>query len=149
LVVAILERQALDLSAVLIKSLEISDMIVRSREVADYLYWKERMAGDPEVQAAIARLEREKERFRECERFGHFHPDYREALEAARRAQEDLERLPAAAAFKRAEEELDDLLYTVAKTIAGAVSESVKVPTNGLIAEEGCCGGGRCGGRGG
>lgn len=144
---AILERQALDMSAILIKSSEISDMIARSREVADYLYWKERLAEDADVQKAIARLGREKERFSECERFGHFHPDYHRALEAARKAQEDLERLPVAAAFKRAEDALDDLLYTVAKTIAGAVSDSVKVPGNHVIEEGGCCSGGSCGGR--
>jgi cell fate (sporulation/competence/biofilm development) regulator YlbF (YheA/YmcA/DUF963 family) len=143
---SVLEKQALDMSALLLHAYDLSDLIKRSAEMADYLYWKQAMESDPAVQEAVRQFARKKEKLEECERFGRFHPDYRTALEEAEQAREQLNRFECVREFRRAEEALDDLLYTVATTIARAVSDSVKVPSNRLPDVRGCGAGGACSG---
>lgn len=145
---SVLERKTWDMSAILLGAYELSDYISRSELIADYLYWKQALARDEAAQAAIKQLERKKERFEECQRFGHFHPNYHEALEEAQRAQAAVDEFDTVREFKRAEEALDELLYDVSKMVAHAVSESIKVPTNKLLPDSGGCGsGGSCSGK--
>jgi cell fate (sporulation/competence/biofilm development) regulator YlbF (YheA/YmcA/DUF963 family) len=145
---SVMEKATLDMSALLLHSYELGDMILASREVADYLHWKQEMAKDEEVQSFIKKLDRQKVLFEECQRFGHFHPDYHKAMEAVRLVQEDLDALPSIRGFKEAEEKLDDLLYAVSETIARSVSDTIKVPTNKLLPESGgCSSGGSCSGK--
>lgn len=145
---SVLERQALDFSLLLIKAAELGDALMRSVEVANYLYWKDRMDSDPEALAMKRKLARAKERFEECERFGHFHPNYHEALDEVRNVEAESEQVEAIREFKRAEKALDELLYDISVTIAHAVSESVKVPGNDPLpvgcGTGGCGSGGNC-----
>lgn len=144
---SILEHQALDTAAILMGANDLGDLINNSVQMADYLYWKEAVAQDPEVPALVARLERRKEQFAECERFGHYHPEYHKALEAVRESESELERIHAVSMYKQAEKQLDELLYDVSKQIAHAVSESIKVPSNDPLPHGGGCGsGGSCSG---
>lgn len=138
-----LDTRTLDMSAVLMQAYEIGDLINISEEVTRYLYWKDRVENDPEVQRQMRRFAREKERFEECERFGRFHPDYHAAVDAAKEAQAELDQLEAVRNFKEAEEALDDLLHSISETIAYAVSETIKVPSNKLLPSSGC-GSGNC-----
>lgn len=143
-----MEKQAIDMSAILLQAYELSDLIEHSAEMADYLYWKQRIDEDEAVKEAVKNLEKQKQLFEECQRFGHFHPDYHAALDAAKQAQEQIDSIETVQQFKRAEDGLDDLLYTVSKTIAHAVSEVIKVPSNKLQPERGGCGsGGSCSGK--
>lgn len=144
---SVLEKQALDMSALLLHAYELSDLIKRSAEMADYLYWKQAMESDPDVRKARRRLAEKKEKLEECERFGRYHPDYQTAREEAEQAREQLERFECVREFLRAEEALDDLLHTVATTIARAVSDSIKVPSNRMPDVRGCGAGGACSGR--
>lgn len=138
------EPRTLDMAQLLLQAYEVGDMINSSAEVADYLYWKQVMERDPAVQEAVRRFAKTKERFEDCQRFGHFHPDYHAAMEEMKRAQAELDRIEAVARFKQAEERLDDLLYTISETIAHSVSESIKVPSNNPLPTKGC-GSGGCG----
>jgi len=143
---SVIERQALDFSLLLSKAADLGDALMRSVEVSDYLYWKDRMAGDADAQQMLRRLSQAKERFEECERFGHFHPNYHEALDAVRAAETESEQVESIRMFKQAEKALDELLYDVSVTIAHAVSESVKVPSNDPLPKDGGgCGSGGCG----
>ncbi|AVF27005.1 hypothetical protein ERICIV_02863 [Paenibacillus larvae subsp. larvae] len=149
---AMTEVNSLDMSAVLLHAYDVGDLINASTEVADYLYWKKKMEQDEEVQKLVCLFIQKKERFEECERFGHFHPDYHAALEEVQRVQDALDRLEPFHKFKEAEFRLDDLLYTVSKTIAEAVSDSIKVPSDiASLAEAsgcaGCASGGSCSGK--
>lgn len=141
---------SLDMSAVLLRSYELGDLIKASKEAADYLYWKQQVEQSPEAGEWIQKLQQKKQLFEECRRFGHFHPDYHAALDEVKRVQEQLDAIDCVKRFKEAEDRLDDLLYEVSATIAGSVSESIKVPANKLLPESegsGCsagCGGG-CG----
>ncbi|HZG78523.1 MAG TPA: YlbF family regulator [Paenibacillus sp.] len=144
---SVLEREALDFSLLLSKASDLADAMLRSVEMADFLYWKERMEQDPEVKALLKKMARAKERFEECERFGHYHPNYHEALDAVRAVEAEMEAIESAREFKRAEKALDTLLYDVSVVVAHAVSDSIKVPSNDPLPKHGggCGSGGSCG----
>jgi cell fate (sporulation/competence/biofilm development) regulator YlbF (YheA/YmcA/DUF963 family) len=148
---SVMEAKALDMSLVLLQAQDLGDWINGSAELADYLYWKNRLSKDAEAQALIRKFAAKKEHFAECERFGHFHPDYHAALQEAAHIQEELEACTAIAQFRRAEEALDMLLHEVSTVIAHAVSDTIKVPGNESVAEGGCssgsCSSGSCGGK--
>jgi len=145
--VSMAETDALDMSAVLMQAYDMGDMINSSAEVADYLYWKALVESSAEVREMQREFAKQKERFAECERFGHYHPNYHEALEAVQAVQDRLDQIEAVRRFKEAERQLDDLLYTVSATIAHAVSDSIKVPSNNPLPSsgKGCGSGGSCG----
>ncbi|GAB2702429.1 YlbF family regulator [Paenibacillus thermoaerophilus] len=141
-----IDRPPLNLTELLAQAQEIGDMILASKEVQEYLYWKRAVRADSEAQQAVRRFQRQKERFEECQRFGHYHPEYHKALEQAQQAERELERVESIARFKAAEAALDELLHAVSETIAHAVSDSVKVPGNNpQPTRKGCGGGGSCG----
>ncbi|HEY0827901.1 MAG TPA: YlbF family regulator [Bacilli bacterium] len=145
---SIMENQALDMAAILNRAYEVGDLINSSVEVAEYHHWKLQLESSAEVQQMIAKFEKTKERFEECQRFGHFHPDYHSALEEVNLIQQNLAQFESVINFKLAEENLDDLLFKVSQTIALSVSETIKVPSNQLLPSGGGCGsGGGCSGK--
>lgn len=144
---SVMEKTTLDMAAVLMKAYHLGDMINSSAEVADYLYWKDFLDQDPEVKALVKKLERKKELFDECQRFGHFHPDYHKALDEVKEIELELEKIESVVKFKASETKLDELLYEISTTIAYSVSDTIKVPSNNpLPSEGGCSTGGSCSG---
>ncbi|MBE1446315.1 YlbF family regulator [Paenibacillus sp. OAS669] len=141
---AAIEAQTLDMSAILMQAYSLGDLIKDSAETADYLYWKKRKEEDPQVQELMKLFQKKKDLFEECQRFGHFHPDYHSALEQARSIQEQLDSLEAVRRFKEAEQRLDELLFSVSETIARSVSDTIKVPSNDPLASGGGCSSGSC-----
>lgn len=145
---SVLEKATMDMSAVLLRAYDLGDLILASQEAARYWASREKLSADREAQELIGKLGRQKELFEECQRFGHFHPEYHRAMEAVKQVQEELDSLPSVQAFKAAEKLLDDLLYEISAIIAGAVSETVKVPSNDPLPRQGgCSSGGSCSGR--
>jgi cell fate (sporulation/competence/biofilm development) regulator YlbF (YheA/YmcA/DUF963 family) len=145
---SIMEARALDMSTLITQAYEIGDLINSSTEVAEYLYWKQEVEQSQEVQKTVKKLERKKELYEECQRFGHFHPDYHAAMEEVKKVEEELEQFTCVKQYKLAEEQLDDLLYSVSSTIANSVSDSIKVPSNKLLPSSGGCStGGSCSGK--
>lgn len=148
MVMSIMEADTLDMSAILMHAFDMGDMINSSAEVADYLYWKAAVEGSNEVKEVQALFNKKKDLFEECERFGHFHPSYHEALAAVNDVQDKMAQIEAVRRFKEAEDRLDSLLYTVSETIAYAVSDTIKVPSNNpLPSSGGCSSGGSCSGK--
>jgi cell fate (sporulation/competence/biofilm development) regulator YlbF (YheA/YmcA/DUF963 family) len=143
-----MEKNALDMSAVLLRAYELGDMIIASKEVADYQQGKRLMEENAEAQAVILKLMQKKDLFEECQRFGHFHPEYHKAMDAVAVVQQELDAIPCVKFYKEAEERLDELLYEISETIAHSVSETVKVPSNKLEPHAGgCSSGGSCSGK--
>jgi|GEM_PF-51892 len=122
---------------------DLGEMIKRSVCVREYLLRKEELRRDEEAQAVIREFVRAKEKFEECERFGRFHPDYREALDRVQAWERKLNEVQTIRKYKAAEEALGRLLYEVSLTLARAVSDTVKVPYDDA-APAGCGAGGRC-----
>ncbi len=141
---AVIEAQAMDMSAILMQAYDLGDLIKDSAETADYLYWKQRKEEDPQVHDLLKQFQKKKDLFEECQRFGHFHPDYHSALDQAKSIQDQLDNIEAVRRFKEAEQRLDNLLFTVSETIARSVSDSIKVPSNDPLASGGSCSSGGC-----
>lgn len=144
---SVMEKTALDMSAVLLRAYELGDLILASSEAADYFSSKQALAKDGAAQLLVRKLAGKRELFEECQRFGHFHPEYHRALDEVKAVQEELDALPSVHAFKAAEERLDDLLFEVSAIVAHSVSDTVKVPSNKLQPEGGCSSGGSCSGK--
>ncbi|WP_068616744.1 YlbF family regulator [Paenibacillus tuaregi] len=139
------EKKTVDMAEMLTYAYELGDMINSSTCVADYLYWKQQVEKDTEVQALVKKLAAKKELFEETQRFGHFHPNYHEAMERVAEVERELEQHESVSRFKQAEKELDELLHQMSETIAYAVSDSIKVPGNDPNPKGGGCGsGGKC-----
>jgi len=141
---AVVEAQALDMSAILMQAYDLGDMIKISAETSEYLYWKHRKDEDPQVAELVKLFNKKKELFEECQRFGHFHPDYHAALEQVHMIQTQLDNLESVKHFKEAEQRLDDLLFTVSEMIARSVSDTIKVPGNNMQTGGGSCSSGGC-----
>lgn len=142
---SVAELNTVDMAEVLTYAYELGDMINRSSEVTDYLYWKDKVEKDPDVQAMVKELQRKKELFDETQRFGHFHPNYHAAKDEVSEVERRLESFEAVSRFKAAEKSLDDLLHSMSETIAFSVSETIKVPSNDPNPKGGGCGsGGAC-----
>ncbi|WP_159887093.1 YlbF family regulator [Paenibacillus puerhi] len=145
---AVMESRTLDMSVMLMEAYDLADLIKNSAETADYLYWKQLKDADEKVKRLVIEFRKSKERFEECERFGHYHPNYHEALDKVRAVEAQLDELEPVRRFKEAERKLDELLYSVSETIARAVSDSIKVPSNDPLASTGgCSSGGSCSGK--
>ncbi|OGX68619.1 MAG: regulator [Paenibacillus sp. RIFOXYA1_FULL_44_5] len=142
----ITEAQVLDTGQLIMDAYELGELINHSAEVKEYLYWKEQIQQDDEIQNKMKAFQKQKDFFHECERFGHFHPDYHAAKQEAEKAQSELDELEAVKRFKQAEKNVDDLLFQVSEMIAHAVSDTVKVPSNDPLPSHGCSSGGSCSG---
>ncbi|RNB75038.1 YlbF family regulator [Brevibacillus panacihumi] len=140
--------QTADVTALIMESYELSTMINQSREVSEYLQAKQAMEEDAEVQRLLSLFEKKKEQYEDVQRFGKYHPDFNHISKEVRELKRTIELRDSVQAFKRAEERLDELLYQVSRTIADAVSETIKVPSNNPFLEaksSGCGTGGSCG----
>lgn len=135
----------IDMSQILLQAYEVADMINASSEVQNYLKAKQELETDIQAQQLIREFQRKKEQFEETQRFGHFHPMYHAAKEEMEQFQRQMDANSAIYQFRRAEEQLDQMLLHVSETIAYSVSESIKVPSNNAFATKGGCGsGGSC-----
>jgi cell fate (sporulation/competence/biofilm development) regulator YlbF (YheA/YmcA/DUF963 family) len=137
---------SMDITTLLPTAFDLADLINISQEVRQYLEAKKRVEQDAAIQALIKKFGKAKEKFADCERFGHFHPDYHAALDIVKQVESELDELVLVQQFKQAEATLDQLLYDVSKLIAEAVSPSIKVPSNQVLPDVGCGSGGSCSG---
>lgn len=131
---------------VLDRAQNLSEYILQSSLVEQYLDTREKMYQDPSAKEAIAFFNGLKEKYEEVQRFGKYHPDFKQVTRQVREAKKQLENIPTVSAFKKAEEELDEVLYLVGRIVANAVSEKIKVLSNNPLAAMGSgCGSGGCG----
>ena len=136
---------SLDMGQLLLRAYEIGDLVNQSAEVAEYAYWKSVVDDNDQVRQLVKQFAKAKEQFVDCERFGRFHPDYHTAKEKVEAVQRELNEVDCVSRFKAAEQAVDDLLHAIAVQIAGAVSDTIKVPSNDPMPKGGGCGsGGSC-----
>lgn len=134
-----------DLATLISSAFELGDSIKRSVYAAEYAYWKDQVHRDEDAKRLSKQFAKAKDKFAECERFGRFHPDYNAALEEVYAVQAELDGLESVSRFKAAEASLDELLYDISRTLAHAVSATIKVPDNDPNPKgSGCGGGGSC-----
>ncbi|SMO61889.1 YlbF family regulator [Melghirimyces algeriensis] len=122
--------KSLDMTELLLETYKLADQIKESKEVKRYLDLKREIHDDQEAQRLIKEFQRKKEMFEECQRFGHFHPEYHKAKQEAEDWLTKMKGNPKIREYMELEERLDFILGEVSRTIARTVSSSIKVPVN-------------------
>jgi cell fate (sporulation/competence/biofilm development) regulator YlbF (YheA/YmcA/DUF963 family) len=145
LIVATLERLT-----ILDAAEDLAKMIVQSELADEYRRCLDKLKNDSSAQEIISRFVQLRERYEEVQRFGKYHPDYKTVTRTIRDVKRELDLHETVAAFKKAENALQELLDEISVIIGKAVSEHVKVPTgnpyfDSLSSCGGCGSGGRCG----
>jgi cell fate (sporulation/competence/biofilm development) regulator YlbF (YheA/YmcA/DUF963 family) len=140
-------QRTLDVNELLSLAAEIADMIKNSEETVTYLQLKQQMNADDTTRTLFAEFAKKRQAFMECEKYGHFHPDYNRSFDEAVAVQDQLERLESVSQFRLAEQRLDELFFDVSKVIASSVSESIMVPNNIEEEKNSGCGDGSCSGK--
>ncbi|MEC1394842.1 YlbF family regulator [Bacillus velezensis] len=130
---------------------QLAGMILQSETAENYRDCYKRLREDEEAGRIIRSFMGVKEQYEDVQRFGKYHPDYREISRKMREMKRELDLNDKVAEFKKAETELQSLLDEISIELGTAVSEHVKVPTgnpyfDGLSSCGGGCGsGGGCG----
>ncbi|MCG8395361.1 YlbF family regulator [Bacillus atrophaeus] len=130
---------------------KLAGMILQSETAENYRNCYKRLQQDEEAGRIIRSFMDIKDKYEDVQRFGKYHPDYREISRKMREIKRELDLNNKVADFKKAETELQSILDEVSIEIGTAVSEHIKVPTgnpyfDGLSSCGGGCGsGGGCG----
>ncbi|MGV4320477.1 regulatory iron-sulfur-containing complex subunit RicF [Bacillus mojavensis] len=130
---------------------QLAEMILQSETAENYRNCYKRLQKDEEAGRIIRSFIKIKEQYEDVQRFGKYHPDYREISRKMREIKRELDLNDKVADFKKAETELQSILDEISVEIGTAVSEHIKVPTgnpyfDGLSSCGGGCGsGGGCG----
>ncbi|NQD64610.1 YlbF family regulator [Bacillus haikouensis] len=127
---------------------ELSQWILNSDVAENYRKSLYKLRNNNETQRKIQIFTRMKESYEEVQRFGRYHPDYKTVMKEIRELKRDMDMDDNVAEFRRAENELQDLLDKVSQIIGYSVSKNVKVPTGNPFFSGSSCGGG-CGTGGG
>ncbi|CAM3694521.1 YlbF family regulator [Mesobacillus zeae] len=131
------------------KAGNLAGLIKDSEPAENYRQCLYRLQQDKKSQDKIKAFADMKLRYEEVQRFGRYHPDYKEVMGQIRILKREMDLDETVAEFKKAENELQSLLDEVSVIIGRSVSKSVKVPTgNPFFASSSACGGG-CGSGGG
>lgn len=126
---------------------ELAQAILSSDIFQTYLICRDKLKIDETAQKLIEEFTSWKDKYEEVQRFGKYHPDYETVNERVRLKKREMDLHPTISAFKKAERELEKLLYEVSTIIANSVSPHIKVPTGNPFFDQAC--GGGCGTGGG
>ena len=103
------------------------------------------METNQETQQKIKAFAAMKERYEEVQRFGKYHPDYKEVMGKIRILKREVDLDGHVAELRKAENDLQDLLDEISVMLGKSVSPSVKVPTGNPFFSTGSSCGGGCG----
>lgn len=129
----------------------IGEWIISSDIANDYRRFYHKLQSDPETRRKIAEFVKMKDHYEDVQRFGRFHPDYKQIMTDTRLRKREMDMDENVANFRKAETELQSLLDEVSTLIGRSVSEHIKVPTgnpffdSGSSCSGGCGTGGGCG----
>jgi cell fate (sporulation/competence/biofilm development) regulator YlbF (YheA/YmcA/DUF963 family) len=130
---------------------ELAKMILQSDIVEKYQISIYKLRANNETRRKINAFVKIKDRYEEVQRFGKYHPDYKEVMGQIRDTKREMDLDDFVAEFKRAETDLQNLLDEVSVLIGKSVSIHVKVPTGNPFFDSssgcsgGCGSGGSCG----
>jgi cell fate (sporulation/competence/biofilm development) regulator YlbF (YheA/YmcA/DUF963 family) len=131
---------------------ELANMILQSDIVEQYQISLYKLRSNKESQRKINNFIRMKDRYEEVQRFGKYHPDYKQVMGQIRDVKREMDLDDLVAEFKRAENDLQQLLDEVSMIVGKSVSPHVKVPTGNPFFDSssgcitgGCGSGGSCG----
>lgn len=125
----------------------LGQMILQSDVMEDYQKARQDLQKDSEAQKLIQAFKHIKKHYEDVQRFGRYHPDYREVMKKVRMTKRKMDMNEKVAHFKVAERNVQKLLDEISEYIARSVSDSIIVPKDGAtLSDSGCgCGSGNSG----
>jgi cell fate (sporulation/competence/biofilm development) regulator YlbF (YheA/YmcA/DUF963 family) len=135
---------------ILDKAEEISNMILNSETAEEYFRCIYLIKNNQETQTKIRNFVKMKEQYEDVERFGKYHPDYKEVMKKVRELKREMDLDENIAQLRRVENDLQSILDEVSVIIGHSVSEQIKVPTGSPFFDSlsncgsGCGSGGSC-----
>lgn len=124
------------------QSEELAQDIIHSYLGQAFIKHKIEMENDPLAQEKISIFLREKEKFEEIDKYGKYHPDYKETSKKVRTLKREMDMHPTIAAFKLIETEFESLLEEVSRIIGHSVSDKILIPSsnplNSIGHKKGC-----------
>ncbi|MDP4161553.1 MAG: YlbF family regulator [Bacillota bacterium] len=133
------------------QSEKLATMIMESETAENYQISLYKLRSNEFAQNKIRHFIKLKEQYDEVQRFGKYHPDYKNVMSQIRVAKREMDMDPLVTEFKKAENDLQDLLNEISTLIGGAVSKNIKVPSGNPFFDTmsscsgGCGSGGSCG----
>jgi cell fate (sporulation/competence/biofilm development) regulator YlbF (YheA/YmcA/DUF963 family) len=128
---------------------ELARNILRSDLGLIYIKNKMAMESDRDAQKKIWIFLQEKEKFEEINKYGKYHPEYKEQSKKVRALKREMDMHPLIAAFKKAETEFEAMLEEVSRIIGHTVSKNIMIPSSNPLYskghKKGCGHGGGCG----
>jgi cell fate (sporulation/competence/biofilm development) regulator YlbF (YheA/YmcA/DUF963 family) len=124
---------------------ELVQMILDSEIAENYRLCLYKVKSSKETQEKIRAFSAMKDRYEEVQRFGKYHPDYKEVMGQIRQLKREVDLDENVSEFKKAENDLQGLLDEISVMIGRSVSKSVKVPTGNPFFDSGSSCGGGCG----
>jgi len=126
----------------------LGDMIQQSDVMKEYTKARKALYSNSQSVKLINAFNDMKSHYEDVQRFGRYHPDYREIMKKVRMAKREMDMNEKVAEYKIAERNLQKMLDEVSEFIASSASDQIKVPKDGAaLTDSGCgCGsGGSCG----
>lgn len=126
-------------------AVQLAAMIIQSEEAENYRQCLYKLKNNKETQAKIRSFVKMKEHYEDVQRFGKYHPDYKNVMISVRELKREMDLDVNVAEFRKAENDLQAILDEVSVIIGYSVSKQIKVPTgNPFFDSTSSCGGG-CG----
>lgn len=124
----------------------LGDMIQQSDVMQEFKAARDALYNDSESTRLINAFTNMKDHYEDVQRFGRYHPDYREIMKKVRLTKREMDMNDKVAQYKIAERNLQLMLDEISECIALSVSEQIKAPKDGAALSDGGCGsGGSCG----
>ncbi|MFS0645059.1 YlbF family regulator [Siminovitchia sp. 179-K 8D1 HS] len=134
----------------IIEKAEMLGKMINATDIAEkYRFYYHKLHQDKTTKEKIEAFVKMKEIYEEVQRFGRFHPDYKQIMKKVRELKRDMDLDENVANFRKAENEIQSILDEISMLIGKAVSANIKVATGNPFFEAGSACGGGCGTGGG
>lgn len=138
-------RATLEYVEILDQSEILTAMILQSDIMRAYKDAYRSLQQNEEAQYLIKEFLKAKDLYEDVQRFGRYHPDYKDIMKTVRRTKRKMDMNNFVAAFKVAERNLQRFLDEISEYIAKSVSDHIMVPKDDLALTDGGCASGGCG----
>lgn len=116
-----------------VKIIETAEMLgnmINATDIADkYRFYYHKLHQDGRTKAKIEAFVKMKEVYEDVQRFGRYHPDYKQVMRKVRELKRDMDLDENVANFRKAENEIQSILDEISMLIGKAVSANIKVAT--------------------
>ncbi|RWR08215.1 YlbF family regulator [Siminovitchia fortis] len=130
----------------IIESAEALGELIRETDIAErYRHYYHKLQEDANTRKKIAAFVKMKELYEDVQRFGRYHPEYKEIMRKTRELKREMDLDENVANFRKAENDLQALLDQISVIVSHAVSANIKVDTGNPFFDKGSSCSGGCG----